>query len=147
MPIGVYTSIVLKDIVARYRIMDAGMLDSVIRFMLDNIGNLCSATRIAITMTSAGRKISVKTVETYLTGLTDGFILYKVGRYDVKGRQYLSTGSKYYQVAQTVADAETLERELSSLNAIKDHNPKYLLTMDFVPFTTHNGIRQINVLE
>ena len=93
---GIYTSIVLKDIVARHRISDAGMLDSVIRFMFDNIGNLCSATKIANTMTSYGRKISAPTVENYLSALVDSFILYKADRYDVKGKQYLATGSKYY---------------------------------------------------
>ena len=206
---GIYTSIVLKDIVARYRISDAGMLDSVIRFMFDNIGNMCSATNIANTMTSNGRKISAPTVENYLSALVNSFVLYRVGRYDVKGKQYLVTGSKYYlsdiglryyllgskqadlghileniiylellrrgyeihigkvgtaevdfiaindegeeyyQVAYTVGDAEgkTLARELAPLKSIKDHNPKYLITMDFVPLTSHNGIKQINALE
>lgn len=206
---GIYTSIVLKDVVARCRISDVGMLDSVIRYMFDNIGNLCSFTKIANTMTSAGRKISVHTVETYLTALVDSFILYKVSRYDIKGKQHLATGSKYYlsdiglryyllgtkkadaghilenvvylellrrkyevyigkvnqtevdfiaigeegeeyyQVAYTVNDTDgsTLARELSPLDAIKDHNPKYLLTMDFTPLTSHNGIKQLNVLE
>ena len=206
---GIYTSIVLKDIVARHRISDAGMLDSVIRFMFDNIGNLCSATNIANTMTSYGRKISAPTVENYLSALVESFILYKAGRYDVKGKQHLATGSKYYlsdiglryyllgskqvdaghilenvvylellrrgyevhigkvgsaevdfiaigdygeeyyQVAYTVndADGKTLTRELAPLESIKDHNPKYLITMDFVPFTSHNGIKQINALE
>ncbi len=206
---GIYTSIVLKDIVARYRISDAGMLDSVIRFMFDNIGNLCSATNIANTMTSYGRKISAPTVENYLSALVNSFILYRAGRYDVKGKQYLATGSKYYlsdiglryyllgnkqvdmghilenvvylellrrgyeihigkvgsaevdfiaigdygeeyyQVAYTVIDADgkTLARELAPLESIKDHNPKYLITMDFVPLTSHNGIKQINALE
>ncbi len=52
-------------------------------------------------------------------------------------------------MAYTVIDADgaTLARELSLLNAIKDHHPKYLLTMDFTPFTSHKGIKQINVLE
>lgn len=206
---GIYTSIVLKDVVARCRISDVGMLDSVIRYMFDNIGNLCSSTKIANTMTSAGRKISVHTVETYLTALVDSFILYKVGRYDVKGKQHLATGSKYYlsdiglryyllgtknadaghileniiylelfrrkyevyigkvnqsevdfiaigeegeeyyQVAYTVNDADgsTLAHELAPLDAIKDHNPKYLLTMDFTPVTSHNGIKQLNALD
>lgn len=206
---GVYTSVVLKDIVARCRISDVSMLDSVIRYMFDNIGNLCSSTKISNTMTSAGRKISVHTIETYLTALVDSFILYKANRYDVKGKQHLATGAKYYlsdiglryyllgtkradvghilenivylellrrgfevhvgkvnqsevdfiaigsqgeeyyQVAYTVIDADgsTLERELSPLDAIRDHNPKYLLTMDFTPLTSHNGIKQINVLD
>ena len=59
----------------------------------------------------------------------------------------LITLETYYQVSQTVMDEQTLKREISSLNVIKDHNPKYLLTMDFVPTTSYNGIKQINVLE
>lgn len=206
---GIYTSIILKDVVARYRISDAGILDKIVRFMFDNIGNLCSATKIANTMTSAGRKVSAHTVDHYLTALVDSFILYRANRYDVKGKQYLMTGQKYYlcdmglryyllgsrnmdmghilenivylellrrgyevyvgkvgsaeidfiaigetgeeyyQVAQTVvsADGKVLERELASLEAVKDHNPKYLLTMDFVPPISHNGIKQLNVLD
>lgn len=204
---GIYTSIILKDIMARYRIADAGLLDRVIRFMFDNIGNLCSATKIANTMTSAGNKISISTVENYLSALTESFILYKVDRYDVKGKQYLTTGHKYYlcdiglryyllgtkradmghilenvvylellrrgyevhigktgnaeidfivfgeegeeyyQVALTVMEEATLARELAPLESVHDHNPKYLLTMDFTPLTSHNGIKQMNVLE
>ena len=64
--------------------------------MFDNIGNTCSTKKIADTMTSAGRKISVHTVESYLTALTDSFVLYQIGRYDVKGKLYLKTGDKYY---------------------------------------------------
>lgn len=204
---GIYNTILLKDIVTRKRISDPSMLESVVEFMFDNIGNLCSSTKIANAMTSAGRKISVPTVESYLSALADSYILYKVGRYDIKGKQYLTTGFKYYvadiglryfllgskqtdkghilenvvflellrrgyevyigkvgdaevdfiainsegeeyyQVSQSVLEEQTLKRELASLEAINDHNPKYLLTMDFTPFTSYNGIKQINVLE
>lgn len=203
---GIYTSIVLKDIVTRRKIADVSSLESVIQFMFDNIGNLCSSTKIANAMTSAGRKISVPTVESYLASLVDSYILYRAARFDVKGKQYLATGAKYYvtdiglryyllgtkkadmghilenivflelirrgyevhigkagnaevdfvaindegieyyQVALTVLDEKTLERELAPLDSITDHNPKYLLTMDFTPLTSHNGIKQINVL-
>jgi predicted AAA+ superfamily ATPase len=206
---GIYDTIVLKDIVARRRFPDIEMLQSVVRFMFHNIGNTCSTKSISDTMTSAGRKISVHTVESYLSALTDGFIFYRIGRYDAKGKQYLKTGDKYYaadvglryallgvgkadeghilenivflellrrgyevrigkvgnteidfvavgdegeeyyQVAYTVIDADgkTLKRELAPLEAIRDHNPKYLLTMDHTPLTSHNGIKQINVLD
>lgn len=40
-----------------------------------------------------------------------------------------------------------MERKLNPLERIHDHNPKYLLTMDFTPLTLHNGIRQMNVLD
>jgi predicted AAA+ superfamily ATPase len=58
-----------------------------------------------------------------------------------------NNGKEYYQVAETVRDKKTLERELASLNAVRDHNPKYLLTMDYSPTQTFNGIKQINVLD
>lgn len=93
---GIYDSIVLKDIIARRRIHDLEMLKSVTRFLFDNIGNLCSTKKIADTMTSAGRKIAVHTVENYLDALTESFIFYRAGRYDIKGKQYLKTGDKYY---------------------------------------------------
>ena len=47
-------------------------------------------------MTNAGRSINVKTVERYLDGFMESFFLYKASRYDIKGKQYLKTGEKYY---------------------------------------------------
>ena len=93
---GIYTSVVLKDVVKRKKIADVSALESVIRFMFDNIGNQCSVKKIADTLASGGRKISVHTIDNYLSALSDSFILYKVGRFDIKGRQYLKTGEKYY---------------------------------------------------
>ena len=93
---SIYNSIILKDIAQRKNTIDIPMLDSVTRFMFDNIGNVCSTTKIANAMTSAGRKISVHTVESYLQSLLDSFVLYKAERYDIKGKQYLSSGYKYY---------------------------------------------------
>lgn len=206
---AIYDSIVLKDIISRRNITDVEMLKSLVRFMFDNIGNLCSVKKIADTMTSAGRTIGIHTVERYLDALTESFIFYRVHRYDIKGKEYLKTGYKYYavdlglrymvlgnkptdrghilenivylellrrgydlhigkvgtkevdfiaigeegeeyyQVAYTVIDADgkTLERELAPLLAIKDHNPKYLLTMDNEPLVNHQGIKQIYVLD
>jgi predicted AAA+ superfamily ATPase len=93
---GIYNSILLKDVVSRKKISDVLMLESVTRFLFDNIGNLSSTKKISDTMVSMGRKISVHTVEQYLAALTDSFILYRAGRFDIKGKQYLKTGDKYY---------------------------------------------------
>ncbi|TQS81804.1 ATPase [Candidatus Methanomassiliicoccus intestinalis] len=204
---GIYNTIVLKDIVARYNIQDVSMLDSIIRFMFDNIGNVCSSRKIAGALASSGRKVSANTVERYLSAMTSSYILYQARRYDLKGKQYLASGEKYYvadiglrnyllgdkaadlghilenivflellrrgndvyigkvgnsevdfiavgeegtvyyQVAATVREESTLNRELASLNMIQDHNPKYLLTLDDDPPMFHNGIRQINALD
>jgi len=93
---GIYTSVVLNDVVKRKKIADVSALESVIRFMFDNIGNISSSKSIADTLTSGGRKISTHTVDNYLEALCDSFILYKANRFDVKGKQNLKTGEKYY---------------------------------------------------
>ena len=158
-------------------------------------------------MSADKQEISTHTVENYLTYLEESYLLYSVSRYDIKGRDYLRTGEKYYladvafrylllgdkkqdyghilenvvylelirrgyqvfigktgnqevdfvafkgtdleyyQVSLSVLDENTLKRELSALESISDHNPKYLLTLDALPVTSHNGIKQINVLD
>jgi predicted AAA+ superfamily ATPase len=95
---GIYNTILLKDIVARKKIADVLVLENLVRFLFDNIGCETSAKKIADTMTSAGRNISVHTVESYLSALTDSFILYRVRRFDIKGKQHLKTGNKFYLV-------------------------------------------------
>ena len=95
---GIYSTIVLKDVVQRNRIADTMMLESVMAFLADNIGNTLSTKKIADTLTSSGRKMDVKTVEKYLTALCESCIIYPVKRYDVKGRNLLKTMEKYYLV-------------------------------------------------
>lgn len=95
---GIYNTIVIKDISNRKKVQDIMMLESVARFVFDNIGNPLSTKKIADTMTSDGRKIDVKTVEKYLAGLLESFILYQAKRYNIKGKQYLKTLEKYYVV-------------------------------------------------
>ena len=95
---GVYHTIVVKDIAARKKISDIMMLESVTRFVFDSIGSQLSTKKIADTMTSSGRKIDVKTVERYLEGLMESFIIYQAKRYNIRGKQYLKTLEKYYVV-------------------------------------------------
>lgn len=95
---GVYNTVVMKDIISRKKIQDVMMLESVIRFVADNIGNMLSPKRIADIMTADGRKIDQKTVEKYLTSLCETFFVYEAKRYNVKGKQLLKTLGKYYLV-------------------------------------------------
>ncbi len=204
---GIYNTIIVKDIATRKKISDTGILKSISEFMFSSVGNILSIKKIADTLTSNGRNISVHTVESYLDALVESYIFNKVSRYDIKGKQYLQTGEKYYatdvtmryaligrkyidlghilenivyielirrgykvyigksgdkeidfiaensngiiyyQVAYTVRDKSTLERELSALESINDHYPKFILTMDIDPEVDYNGIRKINVLD
>lgn len=95
---GIYNTIVVKDVASRKRFPDTMMLESVARFIFDNIGNPLSTKKIADTMTSYGRKIDVKTVEKYLNALMESFIVYQAKRYNISGKQYLKTLEKYYVV-------------------------------------------------
>jgi predicted AAA+ superfamily ATPase len=204
---GIYNTIVLKDAVENKKIRDVGRLESVVKFMADNIGNLTSIKKISDTMASDGLKVLPLTVESYLGALRDSYILYRADRYDVKGKKLLQTldkyylvdiglryyllgnkeadsgrilenivyfellrrgykvyvgkvgdkeidfvaeglnGVEYYQVADTVMEKNTLDRELTPLRSIRDHNPKFLLTRDFAPDVSYNGIKQMNVLD
>lgn len=95
---GIYNTVLLKDIVARKKIQDVTLLESIIRFLFDNIGNTVSSKKVADSLTSYGRKTTSATVENYINALMESFILYKAGRYDVKGKQYLKSLEKYYLV-------------------------------------------------
>lgn len=95
---AVYNTIVVKDIMSRNKLSDVMMLESVIRFTADNIGNILSTKRIADLMTADGRKIDQKTVERYLSILCESFFLYEVKRYNIRGKQQLKTLGKYYLV-------------------------------------------------
>ena len=93
---GIYNSVLLKDIVARLKISDVMRLESVVKYIFDNIGNLTSLSKIANTLTSMGRKTDAKTIEKYIRGLTDSLLVHEVSRYNIKGKEFLSTLSKYY---------------------------------------------------
>lgn len=94
----IYNTVLLNDIVARLKIKDVNMLENVTRFMLHNIGNKVSPTKIANTLKSEGKGVDQKTVDRYIRGLTDSLILYEATRYNIKGKQFLTTQSKYYAV-------------------------------------------------
>ena len=99
---SIYNTIIVKDIATRKKIADTGMLRSVSEFMFSSVGNVLSVKKIADTLTSNGRSISVHTVESYLDSLVESFIFNKVSRYDIKGKQYLTSGEKYYATDVTM---------------------------------------------
>ena len=95
---GIFDTIMLKDIMARKKCPDQILLKKIARFLFDNIGNPCSTKKIADTLTTMGTKTTVPTVEKYLSALQESFLFYHAERYDVKGKEYLKTGGKYYAV-------------------------------------------------
>jgi predicted AAA+ superfamily ATPase len=96
--LGIYNTVILKDVVQRNNIKDASILDRVVKFIVSNIGNIISANKISNYISSAGesREIKAATINNYLTMLENAFIIYKISRYDIKGKELLKSLSKYY---------------------------------------------------
>lgn len=92
----VYLNTIQKDIVKRFNITDTNKLDAVIHYLFDNIGNETSIRGIERGLKAGGYNVSVPTIDTYIQGLLDSYLLYKCDRYDIKGKQFLDSNSKYY---------------------------------------------------
>lgn len=204
---SIYNTVIIKDVINRKKVNDVMMLESVCRFLFDNIGSSVSTKKISDTLASGGRKNSVHTIEEYVNSLLESYILYKVNRFDIRGKQLLRTQEKYYlsdlglrtyllgknnnrdlghileniiflelkrkgyriyigkndvnevdfvveteneyiyiQVALSVRDEQTLQRELKPLETIPDHYKKYIITLDY-DTNNYNGIKQISAMD
>ncbi len=94
----IYNTVLLKDVVARLRVSDVNMLENVAKFLLHNIGNRVSPSKIASTLKSQGKGVDQKTVDKYIRGLTDSLMVHEAVRYNIKGKQFLTQQNKYYAV-------------------------------------------------
>ena len=92
----IYSSILLKDVVAKNNIRDVELLERIILYIFDNIGNTFSAKNVSDFLKSQGRKLSRETVYNYLKALENAYILSSVQRYDIKGKALLETMEKFY---------------------------------------------------
>jgi predicted AAA+ superfamily ATPase len=92
----VYQNTIQKDIVKRFKLKDPARLDNVIRYMFDNIGNETSLRGIERGLKADGISISPTTIDIYIQGLLDSYLMHKCDRYDIKGKKILSLNSKYY---------------------------------------------------
>lgn len=206
---SILKTIVEKDIFKRLNITNKHDFNKILDFILDSVGSYVSPRSISDTLRSNGTIVDKQTVAKYLDALCEAYLIYKVPRFEIKGKGLLQTLNKYYvvdpafakvrlkkgilkdrshwlenmvylelvrrnkevfigkrnnlevdfvvidnhdyvsyyQVAWTTEDKETLERELASLKAIKDSNPKYLLTTDVDFNPVYDGIRKLNVID
>jgi len=92
----IYSSAILRDTVQRYNIRDVELLERVVKYVFDNVGNKFSAKNVADYFKSQQRKIDLNTVYNYVNALEGAFIIYRIPRYDIKGKEILKTQEKYY---------------------------------------------------
>lgn len=93
---SIYDSVVLKDSVQRYKIRNLELFNRVVKYTFDNIGNTFSGKNVADYFKSQNRKVDLNTVYNYLYSLEGAFILYRVSRIDIRGKEILKTQVKFY---------------------------------------------------
>lgn len=211
---GIYATVVLRDVLQRNNQADQNVLQKIMLFLCSNIGSVTSPNNIGNILsdegdlqTGKGRNVAGKTVDKYIALLRSAFIIYSVGRYDVKGKQLLKTLGKnyiidigfrnmllgyrdadrghilenivflellrrdyrvsigkvgdkevdfvaekpndklYIQVTESMASAETRERELKPLRMISDNYEKMVLSMDRSYIASYDGIKALYLID
>ena len=92
----IYSSVILRDTVQRHNIRNVELLERVVKFVFDNIGNKLNAKNIADYFKSQQRKVDMNTIYNYLNALESAFIIQRIPRYDIKGKEILQTNEKYF---------------------------------------------------
>lgn len=92
----IFDTLILRDIRQKYKIRNIDLMGRIVDFMMDNISNLTTSRKIADTLTKNADNINHKTVGSYLDYLCSAFAFYKVRRYDIRGKKYLTSNEKYY---------------------------------------------------
>ena len=205
---NVYSSILLKDVVARESIRNVHFMESLVAYLSNNIGSITSANNISRYLKSQRISLPTQSVLNYIHALANAFFIYKIQRADVAGLKIFEVGDKYYfedwgirnaihrfdlftdigklmenivavellrrgykvyvgkmgdrevdfacekggsrlylQVAYTLSDEKTAEREFAPLLAISDNYPKYVVTMDRMRMGNRRGVMHITLRE
>jgi len=203
----IYSSVILRDAVQRFNIRDVELLERVVKYVFDNVGNKFSAKNVADYFKSQQRKIDLNTVYNYLNALEGAFIVYRIPRYDIKGKEILKTFEKYFvadqsllyavmgykdrlisgvlenivmielkrrgyrvfvgksddreidfiaelkekkvyiQIAYKMTEQTTIGREYGPLLEIRDHHPKYVVSMDETWHENIEGIQHFHIAD
>ena len=93
---AIYDTIILRDVVTRNNIRNAAFLEKVIRFIFDNIAQIFSAKKVVDFLKKEHRRTSIETVYNYIKFLEDAHVIYRVPRYDIKGKRLLEVREKYF---------------------------------------------------
>ncbi|MCO5259892.1 MAG: ATP-binding protein [Crocinitomicaceae bacterium] len=113
---SIYDTVVIKDIAQRYKLRNVHNLHRVISFIFDSVGSYISPTNIANELSkNSQKKISHNTVIKYMDFLIKSYILYPAPRYDIKGKELLTTNEKYYVVDLGLRNITTTNKHETDL--------------------------------
>lgn len=108
----VYETILIRDLVEKYRLGNPTMMKRVSHYLMDNVSNVSSSRNISNALANAGMETNHVTVSNYVDYLCNAFVFYEAKRYDVKGKTYLQSLSKYYLADTGIRFAELGKRNM-----------------------------------
>lgn len=130
----IYNSIVLKDIVQRYKVKDVDMLNRIVEYLVTTPSQLFSANSISRFMESENRTLSKETLYNYLGYVVSTFIMHKAGRYDLKGKKKLATMEKYYLTDMGIGRVKDTESHMNIGAALENAVYNELLVRGYEVF-------------
>ena len=113
----IYSSVLLRDTIQRYKVRNVDMLERLVHFLFNNIGNNFSAKNVSAYLKNQQRKLDHETLYNYLNALQASFILHRAPRYDLKGKELLQTNEKYFLT------------DVSLLHALQGYQPALIAGM------------------
>lgn len=143
---GIYSSVVLRDVIQRHSIRNIDIFERLVRFLLDNVGNIFSAKSISDFLKSENRQITPNTIYEYLNMLEEAFVVRRVSRYDISGKRILKTLEKYY-VSDIAFIHSVLGYKDTKMSGVLE-NIVYLelLSRDFMVTIGKQGEREIDFI-
>jgi uncharacterized protein len=141
---NIYNTVILKDVVQRYHIRNYSLLENLIRFLCDNIGNLLSAKNISDFHKSQGLDYSVKMILEYLTYLENSFLINKVHRVDLAGKKIFEIGEKYYLIDFGIRNSVVRFTTNDISKALENIVYQQLLVWGFTVFVGKKGDYEID---
>ncbi|MDR1882796.1 MAG: ATP-binding protein [Prevotella sp.] len=93
---AVKDTVLLRDIIQRHSIKDARLLEDIFVYLVNNASNLLSIRNISNYFQSNGRKTSYDTVAAYIGYIEDAYLIHRVERYNIKGKETIAGNCKYY---------------------------------------------------
>ncbi len=142
----IYSSAILRDTVQRNNIRDVELLERVVKFVFDNVGNRFSSKNVADYFKSQQRKIDLNTVYNYLNALESAFIIYRIPRYDVKGKEILKTQEKYFVGDQAFLHAVSGFRQRNISGMLENIVMLELLRRGYKVYTGKSGDLEIDFI-
>lgn len=141
---NIYNTIVLRDVVSRYKLRNIYFLEQLIRFLADNTGSLFSAKSISDFLKSQKVMIPHNQVQAYTRFLSDAFLVQEVMRYDITGRRIFETGGKYYFTDIGIRNVITGYRPGDRAKVVENMVFNELLNRGYDVTTGRQGSREID---